>query len=256
MDGKYYRYRAQLTILQGGYAGEDVGVSPADDNWHDSTSLTGSQTYTYYYTDSNVDPGRNDISSQVRINATNSWEASFSNANVLTIRLHTVINSVTRGNIRGAQPARPGRDIVIRQTANGRDIFKTTDLPLNTEHTIATNLDLGTYNIVLPPGSNTTYPSFYVLNHTTGKAWTSVYIDEMTAGISFQNPMPPDYRPGMTWNGSAWMSHNRANGGVANIYKNGGWQTMRTENGGVGTGNPPLIYNGTQFVNQRKIGQE
>lgn len=64
-----------------------------------------------------------------------------------------------------------------------------------------------------------------------------------------------DYRPGMIWNGTTFMSHNR-NNGIANIWDGSSWQTMRTENGGVGTGNPPLIYNGTDYVNQKKIGQE
>lgn len=63
-----------------------------------------------------------------------------------------------------------------------------------------------------------------------------------------------DYRPGATWNGSAYMSHNRS-GGVANIWNGNSWVDMKTTDGGVGTGNPPLIYNGSQYVNQKKIGQ-
>lgn len=63
-----------------------------------------------------------------------------------------------------------------------------------------------------------------------------------------------DYRPGMTWNGSNWMSHNRS-GGVCNVYE-GTWTEMRTENGGSGTGNPPLCYGSNGWKNQYKLGQE
>lgn len=64
-----------------------------------------------------------------------------------------------------------------------------------------------------------------------------------------------DYRPGETWNGANWMSHNR-DGGVCDVFENGGWSTMRTQDGGVGTGNPPLCFHDGQFLNQYKIGQE
>lgn len=63
-----------------------------------------------------------------------------------------------------------------------------------------------------------------------------------------------DYRPGMTWNGTGWMSHNRSNG-KCNIWNGSSWVTMRTEDGGVGTSNPPLIY-GNGWHNMRRIGQE
>lgn len=64
-----------------------------------------------------------------------------------------------------------------------------------------------------------------------------------------------DYRPGATWNGSAFVSHNR-NGGVCNIWNGSSYVEMKTTDGDSGTGNPPLIFNGSQFVNQKKIGQE
>lgn len=65
-----------------------------------------------------------------------------------------------------------------------------------------------------------------------------------------------DYRPGAVYNGSNdWLSHNRS-AGRADIYDGSTWNTMRTLDGGTGTGNPPEIYDGTTWHNMRKIGTE
>lgn len=65
-----------------------------------------------------------------------------------------------------------------------------------------------------------------------------------------------DYRPGSVYNGSDdWLSHNRSTG-CADIFDGTTWKTMRTIDGGVGTGNPPEIYDGTTWHNMRKIGTE
>lgn len=63
-----------------------------------------------------------------------------------------------------------------------------------------------------------------------------------------------DYRPGAIWNGTAWVSHNR-DGGARDIYNGSSWVTLRTIDGGSGTGNPPSIYNGNNWSNQRRVGQ-
>lgn len=61
-----------------------------------------------------------------------------------------------------------------------------------------------------------------------------------------------DYRPGASWSNGGWQSHNRASG-KCNIWTGNSWKEMRTDNGGVGSDNPPLIY-GSSWKNQRKIG--
>lgn len=63
-----------------------------------------------------------------------------------------------------------------------------------------------------------------------------------------------DYRPGMTWDGKNWMSHNR-DGGVCNVYT-GSWTEMRTSGYPDAKGNPPLLYRDGGLWNQAKIGQE
>jgi len=68
--------------------------------------------------------------------------------------------------------------------------------------------------------------------------------------------MDYDYRPGETYNSgdTTWYSHNR-NAGWAGIWNGSSFAEMRTENGdGSVGGNPPYIYNGSSWANQRKIG--
>lgn len=81
---------------------------------------------------------------------------------------------------------------------------------------------------------------------TNTKVWRDVRV---------VNTLPPDYRPGQRLISGTWQSHNR-NGGMCHRRVNGQWVEMRTENGGVGTGNPPLIRRNNTWVNQKKIGQE
>lgn len=74
------------------------------------------------------------------------------------------------------------------------------------------------------------------------------------AQISFFNDLPPDYRPGAIVGADGqWLSHNR-NGGNRAIFDGSSWKELRTDNGGTGTGNPPSIYNGSVWNNQRNIG--
>ena len=67
------------------------------------------------------------------------------------------------------------------------------------------------------------------------------------------NYLIPDYRPGQDRVSGVWESHNRS-AGRADIRSGGAWVTMRTQDGGSGTGNPPLIHTGGSWINQRKIG--
>lgn len=65
-----------------------------------------------------------------------------------------------------------------------------------------------------------------------------------------------DYVPGKIWNGSDWLSHNRT-GGDLKIYDGTSWNgPLKTYGGGVVSGNPPTIHNGSSWFNQRLIGTE
>jgi len=61
-----------------------------------------------------------------------------------------------------------------------------------------------------------------------------------------------DYRPGQRKISGTWQSHNRAAGVADRI----GYGTMRTVDGGTGTGNPPSRKTSGTWYNQRKLGAE
>lgn len=118
----------------------------------------------------------------------------------------------------------------------------------------------GTYNlnfpssfsITVPPQTTSTAASVHYFSQWTGGTYEP---DEFTVGLIVTNPNLPDYRPGKIWNGSAWMSHNRSAGFEKINTSSTNTREMRTQDGGVGTGNPPTIYS-SNWKNQRKIGNE
>lgn len=264
-----YQYRAEMTILQGGYPGENPGVIPQDTGWKSGNSGQAypKVTYTYYYRDSYN--GENENSSRVEINATDSWTATYDKSNNLIVKVSTTVDSIVRNDIRGnpTGPKDQGRDITIRRYPNGRIYFQLNGDPVAYAHQISGPIDLGTETFTLPPGSSVARGSFYVLNHAAGFPEGGIYTDEMYAGIHFRNtksaddppPIDMDYRPGATYNGSNWMSHNRT-GGAARIYNGGSWGEMRTKSGPdyenqPATGDPPLIYTNSGWRNMFNIGQ-
>lgn len=122
----------------------------------------------------------------------------------------------------------------------------------------------GTYNlnfpssfsITVPPLTTSTAASIHYFNQwTQGGSDPSYQPDEFTVGLIVTNPNLPDYRPGKIWDGSAWKSHNRAAGFEKVNTSPSTTREMRTQDGSVGTGNPPTIYNAA-WKNQRKIGSE
>lgn len=119
----------------------------------------------------------------------------------------------------------------------------------------------GTWNINVPAHFSVTVPpntedyAYASLHFFSGPIGYSYTPDEFTVGLLIDNPNLPDYRPGKIYNGSNWMSHNRA-AGFEKIYTSSSTtREMRTQDGGVGTGNPPTIYN-ANWINDRKIGNE
>lgn len=243
-----YEYRAQMIIIQGGYDDEAKGVNPEDTGWHQGSpgQQYGPLTYSYFYTDSNS--GNNNQSSRVTIKATDEWTGEFDDKNNLIITITTKIDSIIRGNIVN-NPLAGGnwtRDIRV-----GRDkdhiAWSVAQDNIGHAHTLSGPINLGTETITIPPGGQVVRGSIYVLNHTTGLAWTEEYTDEMWCGITFRNPRegepePPvwtvfDYRPGANYDGANWMSHNR-NAGAANVSDGSNWIEMRTH------------YNGAEFVLQ------
>ena len=253
---KQFAYRAQMEILQGGYPGEDTGVSPADSDWHTTDQLTGSSTHTYYYRDSGC--GNDNNSSKVEVTITDSWTASFDNRNNLTVQVHSVVDSIVRGDIRG-NPNACGTIMVrihLKRERNGGDVAVYPNgsewMNMNFSGTIASNVDLGTYSFTIAPGQELSRGTLYLYNDAQ-----SGFDDEFEMGIFFKNIMPPDYRPGAVFNGSgSWLSHNR-NSGKAHILTTGGtYSEMRTDGGGSEKGNPPSIRKSDTWTNQLLIGKD
>lgn len=259
MDGQQYQYRATTQIVSGGYPGEDANTIPADTRAIMTDAATGTQTYRYYFRDSAS--MNNTQSSRVVLNITDSWEASFDDANNLTITVTTTVNSIVRDDVKG-NPSAGGtatRNIYLRRTASGSNIASFTGDNINTAHTISGSRSIGSTTFTLAPGGAASRSSLYVLACVPGHendSLPSIYVDVMGVGIQFTNTLPPDYRPGAIWGGSSWLSHNRK-AGCRNIYSGSSWNTLRSENGGVGTGNPPsIVHSDGVFRNQRKLGKE
>lgn len=260
MATKNYQYRAQLIIQSGGYPGETTGVIPADDSWHTTTAESGSATFTYYYNDSTC--ASNSNSSRTKVNITDTWTASVDEHNKLYINVHSVINSIVRSAYQGDPNACANNivsDIIISRIQGGAPIARYNNLNFANYGTIASNIDCGSYTMVIDPGQNATRTPLVYKNdaHYTGGGQEGLYDDIMRMGLTFKNILPADYRPGATLDSSSvWQSHERT-GGKAHILTSGGtWSEMRTLGGLVDMGNPPSIRKDDKWYNQRLIGKE
>lgn len=229
------------------------GVIPDDTSWHTSEPGSGSVTASYYYRDSNTPPWSDSISSRVIISVTNTWSASISIRNVLTITLQTVINSIKRDDVRGAESPTPGRNIDV-YNSNGTRIFGTyTDNSVNTAHVISGPINVGTTTIVLPAGQDTAISALRLHNQSVGG---SSY-DDIGIGVQFRNILPTDYRPGATLDSNGvWQAHDRDDGKAHILTPMNSWREMRSSGGLVDCGNPPSIYLNNKWYNQREFGTE
>lgn len=251
------QFKENLTLISGGYPGEGLGSNGVHQDWTDTTGTSGTSTVTYYYHDSALLSDAN--STRVDLTITDIWEATPQPGNVYRIKVTCVINSITRTRI--GNPTAYSTRIHVKQSAGGGDIWVSPSCDdSTTTHTIATNIQVGTYYFDLPPESTgstrgTVYYRSNACGHD-GDVPPSIYVDEFWMGINFRNLLPKNYIPGKTWNGSDWLSHNRATNGHAKQYNGSAWGgDMKTTDGGTGTGDPPTIYN-SGFKNMRKIGQE
>lgn len=261
MENKTYQYQPSLRI-DGGYPGETQGINPPNTSIRTTTSPTGSATYQYYFADSNTPDNwnadqKNANSSLVTVTITDKWQVSIDNANVMTVKVTTVIDSIERGHIQGNPnySGTWGRDITIGRTQDGATLYSFPNDPIGYVHYIGGSLNMGTETYTIAPGGNQQFrASVFIRSHTVSFPDTDTYTDRIWAGIAFYNNLPADYRPGEICNNYAWYSHNRASG-AANIYTGSNWKTMRTEDPGT-TGNPPSIYYNSAFRNQRLIGRQ
>lgn len=258
MDDLGYTWIADVSIT-GGYAGQNKGANPLVTTPQTGTA-SGSHIADYYYSDSNArNPdgswGNNQNSSQVHYTIKDEWTASVDSDNVVSIRVTTTVEKIERTFFSGNPnlSVTNGRDIILARTENGGALWQRNGLSIISYGVIATNIRLGTETITLRPGGSASRrPSVWIRNHTSGTAWDSpVYTDYIQAGVTFQNNLPADYRPGATYNGIGWRCNNNE-GGACHVWTGSSWQECRTADGGSATNNPPFGYNGSWF-DQYKI---
>lgn len=271
---KEYEWSAALTVESGGYVGEAISIeqngvilfegavdSPPqtiDTGWTRTSTLSGSGTYTYTYRDSDL--AQNAHSTKVWVTVRDEWTISFDSRNYMTVNVDTTLVSADRtvvGSISNVD-----RHIWMRRYAGGPNYLDILD-NASTAHTIASNINLGSYSFVLAPGENATRASIYWRNTSHGYEdlpIPNIYTDILGVGIHFRNILPKDYRPGtsLDTNTGVWKSHNRENG-ACHVLKNGVWQECRTVGGDEGgQGNPPLMLrspNANSWYNQRLLGK-
>ena len=249
--------RETTVISSGGYPGEEHGATGGSigESWVNVPD-SGSSTSTYYYRDSHeLDNNR---SSKVEVAIQDSWRIiSVSENNFVTIETTTKILSIKRLDLRGSTSGT--RNIYVRQEPGGGNIWTTSGDNISVAHNIAGEINVGTYRYTIPPLSEGGRTTVYYRNNLPGHdsdPVPSIYVDEMWIGIGFKNTLPPAYIPGKIYKDGEWWSHNRT-GGAAKIYTGSGWSAdMKTANGGVKKDNPPLIYDGEDWYNMRRIGRE
>lgn len=207
------QYKENLTLISGGYPGENPGSDGVVQNWTETTGYSGSSTVTYHYNDSAQMANAN--STYVEINITDNWTAVKDNRNYYHITVSTTINYIRRTRVGSPSPL--SVYMFARHDAGSANIWTSGGcVDAANSGTNATNINMGTTTIDLAPGQSTNvhgtvYFRSNICGHNNAKP-PSIYVDEFWLGVNFRNTLPPDYRPGKTWNGAEWISHNREAG--------------------------------------------
>ena len=170
----------------------------------------------------------------------NSISQTLNADNSVTVSFTAVVGTVTRTVVNASVP----ETATVTATLDGTQFWNYTEsIIVNSSHAGYTK----TFSVTVPPLGTSDAAMVHFYNDM------SVGDDEFRVGMRIYNPNPPDYRPGQHRVSGSWQSHNRG-AGKADKRQSGSWQTMRTQNGPNGTGNPPLIRRGGVWRNQSKIG--
>lgn len=250
------QYKENLSIISGGYPNEGIGSNGVTQDWTETPGDSGTSVVKYWYHDSALTSDAN--STLVEVTITDTWTATKDPDNTYHVTVHSILNSIVRSVV--GSPAPLSASIFVRRYAGGPNIWTSGGcIDAAAAGSYATDVDLGTFTIDLPPGQETTtHGTVYYRSNICGydsETPPSIYVDEYWVGINFRNTLPPDYRPWSTWNGSNWLSHNR-NTGWSGIWDGSTFKEERTLNGGVGTDNSPYIRYDSEWKNARKTGQE
>lgn len=248
--------RNNMGLISGGYPGEAIGINEGTYAEWTPCPDSGSAYSEYYYTDSNVSSNSN--SSRVTFKIRDTWTASLTSENTLTVRVTSVIESIVRGNVVGGATGASTRHIMLKRDASSPNIWEVTNNPINVAQTLGTNITVSAYTFTIPAQSGISRGTIYIKNAVTGHESDpvpSIYVDELWGGVAFKNDNVKDYVPGQVLdNNNVWQSHNRSTGNAQIRNAAGQWIQMRTNNGAVGTDNPPYIRHNDNWKNMRKIG--
>ena len=250
------QYKENLSIISGGYPNEGVGSNGVTQDWTETPGDSGTSVVKYWYHDSALTSDAN--STLVEVTITDTWTATKDPDNTYHVTVHSILNSIVRSVV--GSPAPLSASIFVRRYAGGPNIWTSGGcVDAAASGSYATDVDLGTFTIDLPPGQETTtHGTVYYRSNICGYDQTpppSIYVDEYWVGINFRNTLPPDYRVFGTWDGTQWLSHNRS-AGWSGIWDGSTYREERSSDGGVGTNNPPFIYHETGYKNGRKVGLE
>lgn len=253
------QFKENLTLISGGYPGEDIGSDGVTQDWTDTPGTSGSSDVTYYYHDSAHFDNNN--SSRVDVRIVESWTAQLLAGNVIRVNVTVTIPSITRTRI--GNPSAYDTYLFVRQSESGANVWTSGGCDnTTTTHTIATNIDVGSYTIDLPPESEgsergTVYFRSNACGHNDDTP-PSIYVDEFWLGLNFRNTLPKETIPGKIYDGEQyWLSHNRPTNGHAKLYNGSTWGAdMKNADGGVGTNDPPLIKWAGEWRNMRTIGKD
>lgn len=170
----------------------------------------------------------------------NSISQVLNSNNSVTVTFTAVVGTITRSVVN----ASVADTATVKATLDGTQFWNHTEsIIVNSSHAGYTK----TFSVTVPPLGTSNLAMVHFYNDM------SVADDEFRVGMRLYNPNPPDYRPGMHRMSGSWQSHNRG-AGKANKRQGGSWQTMRTQDGPSGTGNPPSIRRSGTWRNQSKIG--
>ena len=234
----------------GGYVNEDTGPGSYDTPWTESP-MSGSNSTTYWYADSDTGDNNNAIRTYVTI--TESWNAVRNADNSIDITYTSTISKIIKGGVTG-NPGTTPRVIKIAEYPEGPWIADYGATPLTDGWQPPYLPSSFTRTLHLPPQSSAEGITTVYFKSGYGPHFDdplpSIYVDAMGMGTSFRNTYYPPYRPGQRKINGTWESHNRSAGHCDRI----GYGEMKSSNGGAGTDDPPSLKASGTWYNQRKIG--
>lgn len=178
----------------GGYDKEDMGFLPTDFD-KITTATSGTEYYSVHFSNSSWSSNNN--SQVVTVKCHYNWSVTFDEYANMTLKVHGYVDSVVGS--RGGT-GNPGPVNMFLRIGMGRNNIKlSTNYNSGTYGNIYGAADLGEITRVIKSGSGTSITTLYVKSgyagHENDDCNNSVYVDEMSGGLVFNNPNAIIYVP-------------------------------------------------------------